>query len=53
MLVAKCRNCGGEFPSPIQLPTDVFNVATITDNKTTCPHCKKTTNVSKSDISIK
>ncbi|MGG0555275.1 hypothetical protein ABEY55_22095 [Priestia aryabhattai] len=53
MVVAKCKKCGKEFPSPIQFDFLSFQTATIGNNSAQCPHCKKITNISKANLEFK
>jgi len=41
-LMIRCRNCGSEFRSRIQLDELSFHSAIITNKSEPCPTCKQT-----------
>ncbi|MFQ6135345.1 MAG: hypothetical protein ACE5KU_05990 [Nitrososphaerales archaeon] len=54
-LYVKCRECGSEFRSDIQMNPETFQRPdTVLDNKSEdCPFCGKTNTYSKSDYIFK
>jgi len=49
-LVLKCTNCGVLFPTPLRMPREEFEQATIEDNTYKCPVCANFDTYTKSDL---
>ena len=48
-MMIKCRDCGNEHPSIIQMDTSDFKSANIHENSEQCPKCGSVSTYKKSD----
>ena len=49
-LVLRCTNCGVLFPTPLRMPREEFEQATIEDKTYKCPVCANFDTYTKSDL---
>jgi hypothetical protein len=48
-MMVKCRDCGHEHPSIIQMDTSDFKTAMIEEKREQCPKCRSVSTYKKSD----
>jgi Zn finger protein HypA/HybF involved in hydrogenase expression len=48
-MMIKCRDCGHEHPSAIQMTTSDFRTAKIHEKREQCPKCGSVSTYNKSD----
>jgi hypothetical protein len=47
--MVKCKNCGAEFQSRVQMSEQSFKTALLERQTESCPQCKKETTFTKDD----
>lgn len=51
--LVKCKNCGNEFQSRIQMDEQSFKDAMLENNNESCPSCKQVSAFNKEDYYFK
>ncbi len=52
-LMVKCKHCGYEHASAIQMPYEAFKTSTLEHNSESCPKCGKMSTYDKKDYFLK
>ena len=52
-MMVKCKNCGDEHKSMIQMSEESFKTNTLSDNTESCPSCGKMSTYNKEDYFFK
>ena len=48
-MMVKCKKCGAEHPSGIQMNEESYKTATLTNNAESCPTCGEMSTYNKED----